>query len=492
MSGSPGWREIGSSLGIRRFLVMWCGQAVSVFGSSLTGFALGVWVYQSSASVTQFTVVYMSSTLPSILISPLAGTYVDRWPRRRVMLVTDAIAGLGTLGLLALLAADRLSLGWILLATIAGSTASAFQVPAQQASVALLVPRAHLPRAAAMTSLSQSLSMVLGPLVAGVLMAKLGLRWILILDALTFLLAVTSLALIHIPDPERKAERRSVREELVQGWRYLRSLRPMVLLLQFEVLLRFRVGVVHVLITPLVLAFATAEDLGRVLSLSGIGMITGSVLMMAWGGPRRRMDGVLLFQGLGGVALIVACFRPSVGLVGLGIFFYYLCIPLSGACSQSLWQIKIQPAFHGRVFALRRLIGWSGLPLAYLVAGPLSDHLFEPWMATGGPLAPSVGSILGVGPGRGIALLFGAMGLFAIVLIAAGTLYPPLRYLEDALPDQLEDPPTSLDPRPGSSSGGDPAGSPPGGSPSHRGAGTESADCIRSGSLEETLATQSS
>lgn len=492
MSGSPQRRKIGSSLGIRRFLMMWCGQAASVFGSSLTGFALGVWVYQSSASVTQFTIVYMSSTLPSILISPLAGTYVDRWPRRRVMLVTDAIAGLGTLGLLGLLITDRLSLGWILLATIAGSAASAFQVPAQQASVALLVPRAHLPRAAAMTSLSQSLSLVLGPLVAGVLIEKLGLRWILCLDTLTFLFAVISLAVIRIPDPEAIEDRRSIREELVQGWRYLRSLRPMVLLLQFEVLLRFRVGVVHVLITPLVLAFATAEDLGRVLSLSGIGMITGSLLMMVWGGPRRRMDGVLLFQALGGVALVVACFRPSVGLVGLGIFLYYLCIPLSGACSQSLWQVKIRPAFHGRVFALRRLIGWSGLPLAYLVAGPLSDHLFEPWMDARGLLASSVGSILGVGPGRGIALLFGAMGLFAIVLIAVGALYRPLRYLEDALPDQLEDPAENLNPKPGSSSEDGPAGTPHAGAPSHRGAGTESADCVRSGSLEETLATQSS
>jgi hypothetical protein len=92
---------------------------------------------------------------------------------------------------------------------------------------------------------------------------------------------------------------------------------------------------------------------------------------------------------------------------------------------------------QGRVFATRRMIAWSSLPLAYLLAGPLADRVFEPLMAAGGPLAGSVGKLIGAGPGRGIALLYMIFGVFLLGVTLVALLYPPMRRLELEIPDAV-------------------------------------------------------
>lgn len=433
--GRPLW---WSEPAARPFLVLWLGQLVSIVGSGLSGFALGVWIFQDSGSVTRFTLVFLAVTLPSVIVAPLAGTVVDRLPRRRVMMLADLSAGLATLGLLLLLSAGRLEFGWILLATVVTSTATAFQVPAQQAAISLLVPPENLSRAAGMLNLATSASQIGAPVLAGILLERVGLHWVLGLDLVTFLFAIGCLASVSVPELGDRPESKSLAEDLRSGWRYLRSSLPLWHLLRFEIWLRFRVGVAHILTTPLVLAFGTAETLGFVLAAGGAGMVVGSLVAVTWGGPSRHMDGVLLFQALGGACLLAACLRPDAWLVAAGVFAYSVCLPISGSCSQAIWQGKVDPPFQGRVFALRRMIGWSGLPLAYLVAGPLSDRILEPWMAVDGLLAGSVGTLIGTGPGRGVAFLYGLMGLYAVLLMTFGFLNPRLRYLEDELPDRRE------------------------------------------------------
>ncbi len=106
-------------------------------------------------------------------------------------------------------------------------------------------------------------------------------------------------------------------------------------------------------------------------------------------------------------------------------------------CSQAIWQSKVAPDVQGRVFAVRRMIAWSSLPLAYLVAGPLADRVFEPLLAVGGPLAASVGQFSGVGPGRGIGFLYMVLGLISLLAVVVALLYPRLRRVEAELPDVI-------------------------------------------------------
>jgi hypothetical protein len=206
-------------------------------------------------------------------------------------------------------------------------------------------------------------------------------------------------------------------------------------LLTFFAISNCFIGVVTVLVTPLVLSFASATVLGIVLSIGGSGMLVGGMVVTAWGGTKNRMNGILGFTLLGGLCMVVAGLMPSVPVFFVVTFIYFFGVPIINSCDQAIWQSKVAPAVQGRVFALRRMLAWASLPLAYLIAGPLADQVFEPSLAVGGVLAGSVGQIIGVGRGHGIALLLIVMGMLNMLVSIGGYLYQPIRLLEKQLPD---------------------------------------------------------
>jgi hypothetical protein len=166
-------------------------------------------------------------------------------------------------------------------------------------------------------------------------------------------------------------------------------------------------------------------------------MLFGSMLMSAWGGPKRRINGVLGFQLLTGLCFILAGLRPSAQLIAVAAFFFFFSLPFINGSSQAIWQSKIAPQVQGRVFAVRRMIAWSSVPFSYLIAGPLAEYVFEPLLAAEGPLASTVGRLIGAGPGRGIGFLFIIMGILTLLIVLAGYSYPRLRHLEDEVADAV-------------------------------------------------------
>jgi DHA3 family macrolide efflux protein-like MFS transporter len=159
--------------------------------------------------------------------------------------------------------------------------------------------------------------------------------------------------------------------------------------------------------------------------------------MSVWGGPKQRMCGILGANLLLGVVLFAAGLPPRIWILGEAAFLAFLSMPITNGCSQAIWQSKTAPDIQGRVFAVRRMIAWASLPLAYLVAGPLADQVFEPLLAEGGMLADSVGQIIGVGVGRGIGLLYTLLGFMILLTTILVYLYPPLRQVEVELPDYV-------------------------------------------------------
>jgi hypothetical protein len=136
--------------------------------------------------------------------------------------------------------------------------------------------------------------------------------------------------------------------------------------------------------------------------------------------------------------MIVAGLRPSLGWVTAGLFLVFFTLPILNGCSQAIWQTKVEAAVQGRVFAMRRMIAQLTGPVAFLLAGPLTDRVFEPLLLADGPLAGSLGEYLGTGPGRGIGLLFLLLGTSFLALVAAGASSPQLRRVEEDLADALE------------------------------------------------------
>lgn len=426
------------------FILIWFGQLVSLIGSGLTGFALGVWVYQRTGSVTQFALISVSTILPLILISPLAGTLVDRWNRRWVMILSDLGSGLSTGAIALLLVAGRLEIWHIYLATAFGSTFSAFQWPAYTAATTLLVPKKHLGRASGMTQLGKAFARLISPVLAGILLVTIQLPGVILLDVATFLFAFFTLLSIRFPDAQTTATREvgkaSLLREAAYGWTYITARPGLLGLLIFFTASNFMIGVVSVLTTPLVLSFAEPAVLGTILSIGGIGMLVGSLVMSTWGGPQRRIDTVFGFILLSGLCIMAAGLRPSVPLFALAAFLFFLSLPMINGSTQVIFQQKVAPDVQGRVFALNGAIAGASLPLAYAVAGPLADQVFEPLMAPNGSLAGSIGQLIGVGPGRGIGLLFIVMGALTILATVAAYQYPRLRLVEEELPDAIASP----------------------------------------------------
>lgn len=425
------------------FLLVWLGQLVSLVGSGLTGFALGTIVYETSNSVTQYGLVVLSAMLPNILISPLAGALVDRWDRRRVILFSDLIAGLSTLCIALLFLSGQAKLWQICLTSIISSACNAFQWPAYAAATTLLVPKEHYGRANGMVQLSQAVSYLISPALAGFLVMRIQVAGVILIDFATFLFAVLTLLLVQFPTPkpitDEKAKKGSLRQEIAYGLIYLAARPGLMGMLMLFAALNFLMGFVNTLVTPLVLAFTTKDILGTMMSIGGTGMLVGGGVMSAWGGPKRRINGVLGFLFLTGVFILIGGLQPSIYLTTIAAFGFFFCIPFVGAASQAIWQSKVAPDLQGRVFATRSMIAQLAAPVAMVLAGPLADCVFEPLLATGGLLSRNIGQIIGTGQGRGIGLMFIVAGFFTMIVTVAGYSYPPLRLVEDELPDVIAD-----------------------------------------------------
>lgn len=430
--------------GMRAFLIIWLGELISIVGSGLTSFALGVWIYQQTGQATPFALVAFLNAVPRVLLSPIAGALVDRWDRRKVMILADTGAALLTAGIAWLLFIGNLQIWHIYLMALFSSVFGAFQEPAYTASITMLVPKKELGRASGLVQAGQSLETLVAPALAGGLFVVVGLRGIILIDFLSFFFAVAALLIVRIPQPEYVAAqpgetRPSLWREVVFGFQYLRVRAGLLGLLIYFALVNFLLNLAGVLTGPLVLSFSTAASLGIAQTVSGAGMLAGSLLLSAWGGPKQRVRGIIAFIMLAACGLLLMGLQPSIWLIAAGGFTLLFAIPLASGPSQALFQSKVAPGVQGRVFAIRTMISRSMMPLAFLIAGPLSDLVFEPMLDIQGQLAHTfLGSLLGTGPGRGTGLIF--ITSAALLLVASLLAYANhhIRDLETELPDQIE------------------------------------------------------
>jgi hypothetical protein len=264
-----------------------------------------------------------------------------------------------------------------------------------------------------------------------------------IIDAVTFLFAVGALLLVHIPQPNELegaagGEKGSLWADMVFGWRYLRARAGLFGLLIYFALVNFFLNFAAVLMGPMVLSFSTAAAFGVVQAVGGVAMLVGSIGMSAWGGPQRRMPAVIGFIALGSLGLFVIGLKSALWTVGLGLFMLMFSVPFASGLSAAVFQTKVAPAVQGRVFAIRSMISRSMMPLAFLLAGPLADRIFRPLLQEGSSWANGVlGMVVGVGPGRGIGLLFMVCGLILIAASVGAFLHPRIRQVERELPDVM-------------------------------------------------------
>jgi len=436
---------------MKTFMVIWFGQLISIIGSGLTGFALGVWIYDQTGQATPFALTALFATLPNVLLMPIAGTMADRYNRRHIMILADCGAAVATGVLALILFLGDLQVWHIYLVTLFGATFSAFQGPAYMASTTMLVPKKDLARAGGIMQMGAAIQQILTPLLAGAFYGLIGLRGVILIDAATFVFAVGALLFVHIPQPERTSEagtgeKKSFLTDAAFGWKYLRARPGLFGMLLYFASVNFFLSLTGVLSGPLVLSFASATELGIVQMVGGVAILIGSLAMSAWGGPKRRVPWVIATIALASLGYLVSGLRASIPLIAAGRFILLFFIPFAAALSQAVFQVKVPPDLQGRVFAIRGMIAMSISPLAHAMSGPLADKVFEPLLSKGGALSQTfVGDWLGVGPGRGIGLIMVISCLFLWAQSLLALAHPRIRLVEDEILDAIADEPAGAD-----------------------------------------------
>lgn len=426
---------------LRSFVVVWFGQVISLLGSAMTWFALMIWAYDSTGRATPLALLGAFSFGATILFSPVAGALVDRWNRKLVMLLSDTTAGLATFVVLILYLTGTLQIWHLYAIGLLAGIFQAFQYPAYAAAVTMMVPKAHYARASAMLELAWSASSVLAPLLAGLLLGRIGIAGIMTLDLLTFLFAIGSLLVVAVPQPARSSAgseaEGTIWKEASYGFRYIWT-RPSLL----GFMLLFAVGNLvdyagFTLFAPMILARTGGNELvlGSVQSVGAIGGVVGGALLTMWGGSKRRIHGVLTGWALSSLGIVLMGVGRGLPIWLVASFAYAFFEPFVNGSSRAIWQVKVAPDVQGRVFATQFLLSQITMPIAMLLVGPLADHVFEPAMMPGGSLADAFGWLVGPGPGAGMALLCVFAGLLATIVPLLGYTIPLVRDVEVLLPD---------------------------------------------------------
>jgi DHA3 family macrolide efflux protein-like MFS transporter len=264
---------------------------------------------------------------------------------------------------------------------------------------------------------------------------------VLLIDLLTFGFAILTLGLVRFPGleygsaaPAQEASAKSSWwQELQAGWQMLRAERGLLNLLRYQTLFAFLWNLFGVLVTPMILGFTNPEGLGTALTIAGIGLLIGSLVMTAWGGPKRRLSGLLFFELLSAVAFCLMGARPNLLLVTGAAFLAHWTLAFVSSLTEAIWQSQVSRAVQGRIFALKQTAVKVGTLCAYLLAGVLADRFLEPGLRSGGALSGSLGSWFGVGPGRGIAVLFFAIGVVKAISVIWIYTTPGARQLDGDL-----------------------------------------------------------
>jgi len=431
--------------GLKGFIFIWVGQVFSMIGSQMTHFAMGIWAWEKTGQATPLALVGFFSFAPLILVSPIAGVLVDRWNRKLVMAISDIGAGIVTLSIFILMLTGKLEIWHLYITGAVGGIFGAFQWPAYSAAITLLVPKEHYTRTSGMISMAQFGVGIIAPILAGLLVPTIGVTGIIGIDLITLVVALVFLLIVFIPEPQRKKIEGitgNFFKELAYGFRYIVEQRSLLYLQLVFFMGNFFFSIAYTVLTPMILASTQSDTaiLGTVQAAGAIGGVVGGVILTAWGGPKKRINGVLIGWILSGLlGLCLMGIGRSVVFWLVAHFLMMSVTPLINGSNQAIWQAKTDPDVQGRVFSVRRFVAQITAPLSMAVAGPLADQVFEPVMNTKEHwLGALLGPIFGNGPGAGMSVLILLCGMLVVCVGLLAYRVREIRLVEELVPDHDE------------------------------------------------------
>ena len=360
------------------FLVLFAGQAFSLFGSRLVQFALVWHLTELTKSPSVLATASIAALLPQVFIGPFAGALVDRWNRKVVMMVADSLIALSILFLAFMFSVGRVEVWHIYAVMMFRAAGGAFQWPAMQASTSMMVPRKHLSRVAGLNQSLSGLVAVSAPPLGALLLAIMPIEYVLVIDVLTAIFAVGPLVFITVPQPEHDAgSARGVLGDMKEGFQWIFKQKGLLVIMLMSLCINMVTTPTFTMLPLLITEFFNggAIELAWVQSANGVGMILGGLILGVWGGFKSKIN--TAFSGLfvASIGLLVFSRTPAdmlwIGVASMFVFGFMNSIANSSFFS--VLQALIPHEMQGRVFTLIMSTSVAVSPIGLAIAGPIVE-----------------------------------------------------------------------------------------------------------------------
>ena len=404
------------SSGMKKFLLLWIGELISSIGGGLTSFGLGVYVFQKTGSAAGMALVTLLGFLPTLLFTVPAGVLADRYDRRVLMMIGDGCSGLGILYIFLCMLHGEANLVQISIGVFVSAIFSSLLDPSYRATITDLLSKEEFSKASGLVSLAGSARYLFSPVIAGLLLAYHDISLLLLIDVSTFFVTITTTFIVRRGiKAKQPTEKQSFLESMKEGWRAIHIEKGVFVLVLCSSLITLFLGTLQILVEPMILSFSDSKVLGIVETLCASGMLVSGILLGGFGIKKEYGKVLQISFFMAGIFMIGMSIFENLVSISIFGFFFFATLPLCNNCMDYLCRTNIPDALQGRAWGFIGFLSQMGYVLAYAVSGLAADGL---------------GSLSGMGVGRGAAFMIGISGVFLSLVAVTFLRFPSIRELE--------------------------------------------------------------
>ena len=402
---------------MKNFYKLWLGELISNIGSGMTAFALSVYIYEKTGSVSYVSLITLLSFMPSIVLSPIGGLLADRYDRRLLMIIGDLFSGLGLIYILWNIQAGEKSIVPIFVGITFSSIFTSLLEPSYRATLTDILEEENYAKASGLIQVAGSAKYLISPVIAGMILSVADIRVILLLDILTF---ITTCLMIFLVRKSMNSEMQNYKKDsfkgLLEGLFIIKENRGVYSLVIIMFFVCFFMGFIQILIRPMILALSSVKIAGMMESLCAAGLLIGS-LWIGIAGIKKNYSKILAVACFFcGIFMSMTGVNENLAIIGISTFLFFSTLPFMNSCADVLVRVSVPNELQGRVWGLISLITQMGTVAAYIISGIMADYIFEPMFNKNGILAKNIGMIIGTGKGRGIGFMLILSGIGMLIM----------------------------------------------------------------------------
>ena len=404
------------SSGMKKFLLLWIGELISSIGGGLTSFGLGVYVFQKTGSAAGMALVTLLGFLPTLLFTVPAGVLADRYDRRVLMMIGDGFSGLGILYIFLCMLHGKANLVQICIGVFISAIFSSLLDPSYRATITDLLSKEEFSKASGLVSLAGSARYLFSPIIAGLLLAYHDISLLLLIDVSNFFVTITTTFIVRQGIKAiQPTEKQSFLESIKEGWSAIHIEKGVFVLVLCSSLITLFLGTLQILVEPMILSFSDSKVLGIVETLCASGMLVSGILIGGFGIKKEYGKVLQISFFMAGIFMIGMSIFENLVSISIFGFFFFATLPFCNNCMDYLCRTNIPDALQGRAWGFIGFLSQMGYVLAYAVSGLAADGL---------------GSLSGMGVGRGAAMMIGISGVFLSLVAVTLLRFPSIKELE--------------------------------------------------------------